>query len=131
MNTASRMKLTNFLTNNAPELIEIKYLLMDAEDFNTFEDVREIIEHAGGFDIEIIYYADAMDYLKEHDPSLSQCLELAENMGYRTGDLSSELLASILASDIVREQFNDLESDFNDLLEELTAAEEAEEGADA
>ena len=129
MTTATKNALINFLTENGPELIDFKYFL-ESETFDSFEDVRDLIEAGDGFSREIIYYSAALDYLREHDASLRQSLELAGDMGYKPENLSSEILASILATEITRGEFNDLENEFSDLLEELTAA-EAEEEADA
>ena len=39
-----------------------------------------------------------MDYLREHDTSLTESLELAAEYGYTTENLNSELLASLHAS---------------------------------
>ena len=125
MNTATKTALIQFLTDNGPELIDFKYFL-ENETFDSFEEVRTLIQEDGGFDIDIIYYSAAIDYLRENDPSLRQSLELAQDLGYKPADLSSEILASILATEIVRGEFNDLENEFTDLLEELTAAEETE-----
>lgn len=126
MKTATKNALINFLTENGPELIDFKYHL-EGNDFNTFEDVRDLIEEGAGFMIDIIYYSAALDYLRENDSSLRQSLELAQDMGYKPADLNSEILASILATEITRGEFNDLENEFTDLLEELTAAETEEE----
>lgn len=126
MNTATKTALIEFLTENGPSEIDFQYFL-ESETFNTFEDVRDLIEAGDGFNVEIIYYSAALDYLRENDSSLRQSLELAGNMGYKPENLSSEILASILATEITRGEFNDLENEFTDLLEELTAAETEEE----
>ena len=39
-----------------------------------------------------------MEYLKENDPSLSESLEIAAELGYDFKNLNSEILASLLAS---------------------------------
>jgi len=126
MNTATKTALIDFLTENGPELLDFQYFL-ESETFDSFEEVRDLIDAGDGFSIDIIYYSAALDYLRENDPSLRQSLELCQDLGYKPADLSSEILASVLACEIVRGEFNDLESDFNDLLEELTAAETEEE----
>ena len=130
MTTATKTALINFLTENGPELIDFQYHL-ESEDFNSFEEVRTLIQEDGGLDIDIIYYSAALDYLREHDASLRQSLELAQDLGYKPADLSSEILASILATEITRGEFEELETEFSDLLEELTAAEETEEEEEA
>ena len=126
MKTATKNALINFLTENGPELLDFQYFL-ESETFDSFEDVRDLIEAGDGFSIDIIYYSAALDYLRENDPSLRQSLELCQDLGYKPAELSSEILASILATEITRGEFNDLENEFNDLLEELTAAETEEE----
>lgn len=126
MKTATKNALINFLTENGPELIDFKYFL-ESETFDSFENVRDLIDAGGGFSIDIIYYSAALDYLREHDASLRQSLELAQDLGYKPAELSSEILASILATEITRGEFEELETEFSDLLEELTAAETEEE----
>jgi hypothetical protein len=126
MNTATKNALINFLTENGPELIDFKYFL-ESETFDSFEDVRDLIEAGDGFSIDIIYYSAALDYLRENDPSLRQSLELCQDLGYKPADLSSEILASILATEIARGEFEEMQNEFTDLLEELTAAETEEE----
>ena len=130
MTTATKNALINFLTENGPESIDFQHHL-ESGDFNSFEEVRDLIEAGDGFSIEIIYYSAALDYLRENDSSLRQSLELAGDMGYKPENLSSEILASILATEITRGEFEELETEFSDLLEELTAAEETEEEEEA
>jgi hypothetical protein len=126
MNTATKNALIDFLTANGPELIDFKYFL-ESETFDSFEEVRDLIEAGDGFSIDIIYYSAALDYLRENDPSLRQSLELCQELGYKPADLSSEILASVLATEIARGEFEELENEFTDLLEELTTAETEEE----
>lgn len=78
---------------------------VNADEVNSFDDVYEAIDDASGFDVEIIYYGSAMKYLTENDTSLRESLEIATEMGYSTINLNSELLASLLASQKCREDF--------------------------
>ena len=71
----------------------------------TADQIEEELQDNGFFDVEIIYYANAIDYLKEHDTSLNESLEIAAEYGYITEDLNSELLASLLASRNKKEDF--------------------------
>ena len=48
-----------------------------------------------------------MEYLKEHDNSLNESLEIASEYGYNTENLNSELLASLLASRNKQQDFNE------------------------
>lgn len=46
--------------------------------------------------VEVIYYHNAIDFLKENDISLRESLDLAMGFGYKIKDINSELLASLL-----------------------------------
>ncbi len=91
---------------------------IEGEEFKDFDQLREHIQINGGFDVEIIYYARAIDYLKENDNSLKESLELADEMGYQVNSLSSEILASLLASQNTRNDFEELRSEVEKLIEE-------------
>ena len=78
----------------------------DNLDFsNAFEEILDILDEKNAFDIEIIYYSEAIKYLSLHDASLTDSLEIANEYGYKLEDINSELLASLLASQITREAF--------------------------
>src|SRR6056300_1654828 len=76
-----------------------------------YQALSELLDEGGFFDIEIIYYARAMEYLSENDPSLKDSLEIASEMGYTPDNLSSEVLASLLASRLERDRFYELQCD--------------------
>lgn len=84
---------------------------LDAYDFdnldfsNAFEEILDILDEKNAFDIQIIYYSEAMKYLSLQDTSLVNSLEIANEYGYKLEDINSELLASLLASQITREAF--------------------------
>ena len=63
----------------------------DNEYFDTLEEAQQ---HC--YNQEIIYYCVAIDYLKEHDPSLRESLGYASDCGYKLESLSSEDLATLL-----------------------------------
>ena len=93
------------------------YLQTDElEDINDYDELQEKLEDDRAFDIEIIYYATAMDYLKENDTSLSESMELAHDMGYEPKNINSELLASLLASQNAREEFAEQENEIEEFL---------------
>ena len=85
----------------------------------TFKKLTELIENNNGFDIEVIYFSKAIDFLKNNDPSLKDSLELAVNFGYLPKDLNSEILASLLASDMLRNDWFELEIEITDFLDSL------------
>lgn len=88
------------------------------EEIESFDELREYLENNNYFDVEIIYYSNAMEYLTEHDNSLQESLLIASDMGYEAKNINSELLASLLASQNVRNDFEELEGDIEDLLNE-------------
>lgn len=89
--------------------------MADLSGAEIYERVEEIIRDAGGFDIEIIYYSEAMKFLTEHDNSLNRSMSLASQMCYELENINSELLASLLATEIISEEWADLVSDFEEL----------------
>lgn len=99
---------------------------VDAESVNSLNDVYESIDEQNGFDVEIIYYANAMEYLMERDTSLRESLEIAHEYGYTTDNLNSELLASLLASRECREEFMSYEDDITEFFNSLDEEDEQE-----
>ena len=92
---------------------------IDIEEILKMEDYDELydeLQDVGFFNVEIIYYATAMDYLKEHDTSLTQSLEYAHDLGYSAKDLNSELLATILACEKLIESFSAYYDEIQDIL---------------
>jgi hypothetical protein len=92
-------------------------LSLEGQEIADFDELRDYIQDQGGFDCEVIYYSTAMDYLGEHDPSLQFSMGIASDMGYECKNINSELLASLLMSDKVREEFEELENEITELLE--------------
>ena len=78
----------------------------EIEDIESYDDLYCKLEDAGAFDKEIIYYSNAIKYLAENDPSLTQSLELASEFDYKVNSLNSEKLASMLASENAKEDFS-------------------------
>jgi hypothetical protein len=119
MTTTQLDNFKTFLNTLSCENVDIAYFA--TEDTDTFEALRDAIYDGNGFDVEIIHYTNAIEYLKENDPSLRDSVEIANDMGYTTDSINSELLASLLASRNARIDFDELEDDITDFLEELLA----------
>lgn len=92
---------------------------IDEEDLKNIEDIEDLIEYLElanqDYNItqtEVIYYSNAINYLKENDNSLEESLEIAESYGYKINDLNSELLASLLKS-------RNNEEDYREFLNEI------------
>lgn len=74
----------------------------DADDFIEWY-TEEYVNSA-----EIIYYYNAMKYLSEQDNSLHESMALAGEYGYQCENLNSELLATILLQQNLREELDGL-----------------------
>ena len=135
MNTEqAKQKAHEFLKSLTIDIDVAYHVELDEIDLTqpdeVYEAIREQLEEANAFDEEIIYYSRAMEFLTEHDNSLRRSLQIAEDMGFSPKDLSSETLASLLASEVNREVFSDLESEITDFFNELAEQTETEEDAE-
>ena len=95
---------------------DLLYIIENSNAENIDDLTEYIDEQTNGFQVEIIYYANAIKYLTDNDASLQYSLEIANELGYETKNLNSELLASLLASQNEREHFDDIKDALNDLL---------------
>jgi len=110
-------KIEEFL-GNLDTTIDI-LSMVNAEDINSFDDLYEALDNNNGFDVEIIYYTSAMEYLRMHDSSLRCSLEIAEEYGFSLSSINSEVLASLLASSVCRDEFMELKSEIDDFFDEI------------
>ncbi len=100
---------------------EITKLLIDIdidiniEDVETIDEIDDLVMECIAQE-NVIYYARAMEYLTENDTSLTESLELADNMGYEAKDLNSELLATLLLQQNMNEDYQKIRSEIEDLL---------------
>jgi hypothetical protein len=97
---------------------------VNGENVNSFNDIYEQVEEQGGFNVEIIYYSRAMEYLMENDTSLQNSMELAADFGYTPENINSELLASLLASQYSMEELYKCEHEITEFFNELDNEEE-------
>lgn len=97
---------------------------INAENVNSFNDIYEKVEGQGGFNVEIIYYSRAMEYLMENDTSLQNSMELAADFGYTPENINSELLASLLASQYTMEELYKCEHEITEFFNNLDNEEE-------
>ena len=130
MKQSTITKIENFLKGLKTEQdIDILYhtTIEDIDIKNAFESIYNMLDNEGAFNIDIIYYATAIEYLKENDNSLTESLGIAEEMGYSIGKLNSEVLASLLASRNALEEFNELQTEIEEFFNEVQEDEESEE----
>lgn len=85
---------------------------IDEQELQEIEDIDQLREHLEELnqdgeitDTEIIYYRNAIKYLQEHDPSLKESITIAQDYGYDTASINSELLASLLQTQNNREEY--------------------------
>jgi hypothetical protein len=120
--------ITKFLNDLDIDITITDYV--NAEDIdieNAYEYILEALQENGGFNVEIIYFARAMEYLKENDPSLQESLGIADEFGFSLDSLNSETLASLLASRNAEEQFFELQSEIDEFFQDLCDELETEE----
>ena len=99
------------------DYVSIKDIEIDS--LNVYDDIYNEIEDGSRFDIDVIYYSNAIEYLSENDPSLRKSLSLANELGFTCDNLSSETLASLLKSQNVKNDFSNLETEINDFFAEI------------
>ena len=115
-------RIEDFLNGLEIDNLEVMdYVNIDDIDFSdAYQSIYDMIDDNGGFNVEIIYYCNAIDYLSKNDPSLHESLQLAADFGFNLTDLSSEVLASLLASENCLNDFSKLETDIEDFFNELS-----------
>ena len=116
--TETEIKL-NLLENLYIENINIvDFIAYDTriEDIKNADDLYNELNNHHAFNIDIIYYYEAMEYLAENDNSLSESIDIAVEHGYSLENINSELLASIHASEKARNDFWKCKDDINEIL---------------
>lgn len=86
---------------------------------NAYDAIRDELQERNAFEVEIIYYGIAMEYLMKNDCSLQESLGIASDMGFDCNNLNSETLASLLATQECMSDFDELQSDIDDFFIEL------------
>ena len=129
LNQEQRERVAEFLKDLHSTIDILNYVNPEDIDIeNAYESILEKLQDNGGFDVEIIYYSKAMQFLMENDSSLKESLEIASEFGFKIENLNSEVLASLLASRQAEEEFYDLQSEIDDFFQDL--CDELEEETD-
>lgn len=122
INYDNLVKELNELANSHDEYGVGLDLIVDYLEGNCGGSVEEWCDTLDNYDFyeyhqcKVIYYANAIKFLAENDPSLQLSIKLASDMGYGTGSLNSELLASLLKTDLAYETFTNFCSEAKDLI---------------
>ena len=122
MNTQTK----NELIKNTLQDLTLIYLGEDATEFLSLPDeledydtneIYDELQDNGFFDVDIIYYSAAIEYLKENDASLCESIEIATEYGCTLENINSELLASLHASKQRMNKFwQDVEPKLNEII---------------
>lgn len=84
--------------------LDLAYVYEDSISFDEFsERIDQMINET-----DVVYYSVAMDYLQENDNSLNESISIAVELGYSLENVNSELLATLLKQQNLREQFSEL-----------------------
>lgn len=127
MKTNNIQKLENFFGQIYRDQIHGESSVNDFLNWSDYEEEELsfdwltdlLLDQNGFFEVEVIYYSNAINYLVENDPSLNESLEIASEFGYSLASLSSEVLASLLKSRNFYEEWQKLENKIDTFFEEL------------
>lgn len=117
-----KTQIENFLKTIEVENLNIlDFVNIDDIDYNNaYNSIYEMIDYNCGFDVEIIYYTNACDYLREHDPSLRDSIQIALDLGYHEyANINSEFLASLHASEKTKIDFEFYETEIDNFFTNL------------
>ena len=84
-----------------------------------YNDIESELNDTDFFNSEIIGYGQAMELLLKHDTSLTRSVQRAIDVGFTLEKINSELLASLLSEEILREEFKEHKDKIDDFFEEL------------
>ena len=93
--------------------------LENFEASKVFDKITDTLQDNSAFNLEIIYYSNAIDFLKKYEPSLKDSLEIASEYCFELQNLNSEILASLLYSQIETENYYSLESEITDFFSDI------------
>tara|TARA_R110002020_G_scaffold409564_1_gene619274 strand:+ start:184 stop:594 length:411 start_codon:yes stop_codon:yes gene_type:complete len=113
--------LQDFVSTLSVDGVDLEYHIDwgNTDTIEDFDDMTEMLSESGAFNIEVIYYGSAMEYLTQNDTSLTRSLGLAHEFGYTPDNINSELLASLIKSEDAREEWDEYSSEVDDFFYEL------------
>ena len=115
-------EIEDFISALSTEIDIWNYIEIDEIDLdNPFDSIINAITNEGVFYIagEITYYDTAIDYLRLNDNSLQESLAIAYGLGYSPRDLNSEILATLLNSQNIQNDFYDLKDSIEKFFDEI------------
>ena len=99
--------------------IDFNCHLDESINIKSFEDITDALQENNALECEVIYYSEAIKYLAKNDASLNESMGLAEELGYSISNINSELLASLLKSQDLQNEWYEAETDIVFFLSEL------------
>lgn len=102
------LNIENFKEVIEDTILEDIIEISQVEDCGDEEELREVIE-AQINEEQIIYYGIAIEYLAKEDPSLQHSLQLAHDIGFELDKLNSEILATLVYQDRLKDVLNELD----------------------
>ena len=113
------------LINDTDDLNQISFD-MDESEISSADDVINYIEDKI-YEIEVIYYDNAMKILSKYDPSLQESMGYADEMGLSCKDINSELLATLLCQEWAKQDLYDITDDIEEVVDEWLESDEDDE----
>ncbi len=100
--------------------IDIDFNYLDYDNIEDYSDLYTELDNNCLFQVEINYYSEAMIYLSNNDPSLMGSLKLAADLGYSIENLNSGVLASLLETKDLIEEFTSKKVEIDEFFDSLT-----------
>ena len=97
-----------------PQPLAIINQIESSDSLFDLDELNEAVWDSGVLQEEFIYYHDAIKYLMENDPSLSEAFEIASEHCFDTKNLNSCVLAGLLASRLNEEDWHNLARELNE-----------------
>lgn len=111
--------LLEFLLDAVFQNSELNKPEFDLDNVSNADEYFDYVYDNGYLDVEVIYYSEAMDYLRVNDSSLRESLGIAHELGYQPKNLNSEMLASMLKTQHQKDAFEELRSKIEDAFEKI------------
>ena len=115
MNKKQIQQVQELIDSRTNICLDLKNDITDIEEIESLEELTDYIQENRLLDEEVIYYHNAMDYLKENDQSLLESLEIAKEYGFNLEDLSSEVLASLLHTRNNEKEFAEISKEIEEI----------------
>lgn len=113
------------LINDTDDLSQISFD-MDESEISSADDVIAYIEDKI-YEIEVIYYDNAMKILSKYDPSLQESMGYADEMGLSCKDINSELLATLLCQEWAKQDLYNITDDIEEVIDEWLESDKDDE----